>query len=305
MNATTDETAGGEPVDESRMTLGEHLGELRSRLMRSVIVLLVSFAVLYANGVAVLDFVLIPYTQTVDALNEVLTEGVRAQVESGDLEWEGWFRTESLESLEPYRKVPPRPTAIETAGAFIPRVIACFWVSLFIAGPIFMWEMWMFVAAGLYKKERGVVYVYFPACLLLFLGGVVFGFLVLTPAAIYYTQVHGLGQDLITRTMSLSDYMRFLRSLTLAVGVIFQLPVIQFALTKMGIVDPRLYAKYRGHMAIVALILAAIITPPDPFTQMLLAGPAIILWEVGYWVSRLAWKDDGGSDLDTTSGASA
>ena len=273
--------------------------------MRSVIVLLVAFAVLYANRVAVLNFVAIPYSQTVDSLNELLVEGLRERIESGELEWEGRFRTESLESIEPFLAVPPKPTALEAGGAFISRVLACFWISLFIAGPILMWELWMFVAAGLYKKERSVVYTYFPACLLLFLAGVVFGFLVLVPAAIYYTQGDGLGYDDIPRNMSLSLYMQFLRSLTLAVGVVFQLPVIQFALSKMGIVPPSLYAKYRGHMAIVALILAAIITPPDPFTQMLLAGPAIVLWELGYWISRFACKNDGDTDLDTTSGASA
>jgi Tat protein translocase TatC len=273
--------------------------------MRSVVVLLVSFVVLYTYRVDVLNFVAIPYAQTVDELNDLLIEGLRERVETGELKWEKYFVSDALEKLQWSREVEPTPTAFEAGGPFIAKVLACFWISLFIAAPILMWEMWMFVAAGLYKKERSVVYTYFPACMLLFLAGVAFGFMILTPAAIYYTQGDGLGYDDIPRKMSLTLYMQFLRSLTLAVGLVFQLPVIQYALSKMGIVEPRLYAKYRGHMAIVALILAAIITPPDPFTQVLLAGPAIVLWEVGYWVSRFACKNDGSADLDTTSGASA
>ncbi|MEL6715423.1 MAG: twin-arginine translocase subunit TatC, partial [Planctomycetota bacterium] len=84
--------------------------------------------------------------------------------------------------------------------------------------------------------------------------------------------------------------------LCIALGVVFQIPVIQVVLSKAGIVPPSAYAKYRGHMAIALLVFAGIITPPDVVTQVLLAGPAIVLWEIGYWISRTVVTKDAEPD---------
>ena len=79
--------------------------------------------------------------------------------------------------------------------------------------------------------------------------------------------------------------------MSLAIGIIFQLPVVQVVLSRVGLVNPSVFAKYRGHMAVIALIVAAILTPPDPMTQVILAGPAIVLWEIGILCARLAWRE--------------
>ncbi|MEM1452232.1 MAG: twin-arginine translocase subunit TatC [Planctomycetota bacterium] len=288
-----------DPVEDSRMTLGEHLSELRTRLIRASAVLVVAFVVLYTFRLQVIEFIDGPYVRAAEQLNVELAEIRREQVaEDPDKTWRDYFQTEEMERLIRGEAIDPKPTSFKAGGPFLVKIKACFWLSLFIAGPVFLWEIWMFVAAGLYKAERKVVYTYFPTSLTLFLTGVVFGFVVLVPAAIYFLQRDGLGLDDIPRTMELDQYMQFLKSLSLALGVVFQLPVFQVALSKMGAVAPRTYAKFRGHMAIVALIVAAIITPPDPVTQIMLAGPAIVLWEVGIWLSRLVWTEPVASEVD-------
>ncbi|MEM6675803.1 MAG: twin-arginine translocase subunit TatC [Planctomycetota bacterium] len=295
-----------DPVEDTRMTLGEHLDELRRRLVRSTLVLVVSFAVLYTFRLQVLELIDGPYTAAVAQLNEDLTEIRREQVEEDpELQWDEYFRDPEMTRLVRAEEIPPKPTSLKAGGPFLVKLRACFWLALFIAGPVFLWEMWMFIAAGLYQAEKKIVYTYFPTSLALFVVGVVFGFMVLVPAAIYFLQSDGLGVDGINRTMELDQYMQFLRSLSLALGVVFQLPVFQVALSKMGAVPPSFYAKYRGHMAIIALIVAAIITPPDPVTQMILAGPAIVLWEVGYWLSRLVWTGEKPAEDDVGVGQGA
>lgn len=308
----TESTAHDEDsVDESRMTLGEHLAELRVRLIRSTLALVIAFLVIYGYREAALKFIMRPYNQAAVQLNEKLSEVLILQLqEDRSLPWDGAFEPPAIEipaasetfdvaefveehrsELRPIRdrRIPSKLQGLSAGAPFIIKIKNALMLALFVAGPVFLWEMWMFVAAGLYKAEKKVVYSFFPVMLALFLGGVAFGFLYLVPNAIYFLQSDGLGVDDIGREMEVSLYMQFLRGLAFAMGLVFQLPVAQVILSKTGVVDPKQYAQYRGHMAIAALVIAAIVTPPDPFTQILLAGPAIVLWEVGYWISRLVW----------------
>jgi len=194
------------------------------------------------------------------------------------------------------------PTSFKAGGPFFVKLKACFWLSLIIGGPFLLWEIWMFVAAGLYKAEKKVVYTYFPASLVLFVTGVGFGYFSLVPIALYALQGQDLGLDNINRTMELDQYMQFLKGLALALGLVFQLPIFQFALSRIGLVRPESYAKLRGHMLVITLIVAAILTPPDPVTQVMLAGPAVVLWEIGYWIARMGWKEPEATDLDVPDG---
>ena len=294
------------------MTLGEHLSELRTRLIRSTVAFLLAAVVLYVYRGPALDFILVPYGQAAEWLDKDLAKVyLDLVIEDPELAWDDYFFPPELEipRAEPgfdkalfiedhsadlrvakALRFPSQPQSINAAGPFLTKIKIAVLLAVFIAGPIFLWEMWMFIAAGLYQAERKVVYSFFPVTLLLFLVGVAFGFYYMVPNAIYFLQADGIGTDGIRRDMELVDYMKFLRGLSLALGVVFQLPVAQVVLSRTGLVDPKLYAKYRGHMAICALVLAMFLTPPDPFTQLLLAGPAIVLWEVGYWVSRFFWK---------------
>lgn len=317
------------------MTLGEHLDELRIRLIRSTVVLVVAFSTLYAFRVEVIHFVQKPYVDCAQRLNDELVPIRRAQVEAAFLSdlalwggtlaftgvptirrqlpqvaapepgWSSFFRTSKMSRLVSGEEMEESPTSFKAGGPFFVKLKACFWLSLIVGGPFLLWEVWMFVAAGLYKAEKNVVYTYFPASLLLFVLGVSFGYFSLVPMALYALQGQDLGLDNINRTMELDQYMQFLKGLALALGVVFQLPIFQFALSRIGLVRPESYAKLRGHMLVITLIVAAILTPPDPVTQVMLAGPAVVLWEIGYWIARVAWREPESTDLDVPDGGAA
>lgn len=317
------------------MTLGEHLDELRIRLIRSTVVLVVVFSTLYAFRVEVIHFIQKPYVDCAQRLNAELVPIRRAQVEEAFIAdvalwssaqsfraiptvrsplpqlappapaWSSYFRTPAMDRLVPGEEMEQSPTSFKAGGPFFVKLKACFWLSLIIGGPFLLWEIWMFVAAGLYKAEKKVVYTYFPASLVLFVLGVGFGYLSLVPVALYALQGQDLGLDNINRTMELDQYMQFLKGLALALGLVFQLPIFQFALSRIGLVRPESYAKLRGHMLVITLIVAAILTPPDPVTQVMLAGPAVVLWEIGYWIARVAWREPESTDLDVPDGGAA
>ena len=165
----------------------------------------------------------------------------------------------------------------------------CFYYSLFFGGPYLLWEMWQFVAAGLYRHEKKVVHSYFPTSVGLFVGGVLFGYFVMVPQALYFLARMTLTE--IQYFESIGNYWTFLISLTIALGLVFQLPLIMVALAKLDLVPPKTFGKYRGHMVIGALLMSALITPPDPFTQMMMAIPIVILYETGIWASHFLTKD--------------
>lgn len=274
------------------MTLSEHLSELRVRLIRASIALALAFTVLYVNRQPVWEFIRVPYRMAWEDLHEELLETRQELVAedpdrmdelfvSGPPDWEMRNPEKDLAS----------PQSLKPGGAFFLKIRISLLLAFFIAGPVLLLEVWMFVAAGLYKREKRVVYAFLPPSVLLFFAGVAFGYYYMTPAAIFFTNADGLGVDDIKRQMDVDEYLGFLRSFSLAMGIVFQIPIVQLALSRAGLVAPRAYATYRGHMAVGALVFAAIITPPDPITQILLAGPAIVLWEIGYWCSRLVWKE--------------
>ena len=107
----------------------------------------------------------------------------------------------------------------------------------------------------------------------------------MVPNAYFY--VAAMAMETVTLLPKIEVYFTFLSSLSLAMGGIFQLPVLMIGLTRMGLVQARSFSKYRGHFAVGSLLLAAILTPPDPYTQVMMAVPMVVLYEVGYQLARL------------------
>jgi sec-independent protein translocase protein TatC len=184
-------------------------------------------------------------------------------------------------------RIVPDLTMLGFGSSFGMRLRICVWLSFFLAGPFALYQAWAFVAAGLYKHERSIVYRYLPTSLLLFVSGVAFGFFVLIPYCAYFLSLEGLGENRLM--VESTQYLDFIKALSLAVGIVFQLPLVQVLLSRLGFVDPKLYGKYRGHMAIATLTIAAIITPPDMVSQLMLSIPALILYEIGAIIARVVW----------------
>jgi sec-independent protein translocase protein TatC len=163
--------------------------------------------------------------------------------------------------------------------------------GLVFAFPYAFWEIWRFIKPGLKASERrsargAVFYVTF-----LFFSGVLFGYYVVTPLAINFLANFTLDPSIINQ-FSVASYISLVATLTLACGIAFQLPIVVFVLSKVGILTPSFMREYRKHSMIVILIIAAIITPsPDIYSQVLVAIPLFILFEISILVSAKVQRE--------------
>jgi sec-independent protein translocase protein TatC len=163
-------------------------------------------------------------------------------------------------------------------------------LGLFIAMPIILWNVWAFVAPGLHKHERKYAAPFVIVGSLLFIGGGAFAILVVVPFAI--TFLVSFGQDQGLKPMiTISSYIDFILKFTLAFGVVFEMPVVITLLSMLGIVTPQFLSKNRKYAILINFVIAAILTPtPDVVNQSLMAGPLIILYEVGIICARLVGR---------------
>ncbi|MFD1819888.1 sec-independent protein translocase protein TatC [Pseudarcicella hirudinis] len=173
----------------------------------------------------------------------------------------------------------------EVSGQFMMAMTQSVIVGLLFAFPYFFWEIWRFIRPGLKTTEkkaaRGAVF----WVSLLFFMGVFFGYFVVAPMAINFLANFKLDES-IQNQFDINDYISLLSMLTLACGLTFQLPMISFVLSQVGILTPGFMREYRKHALIVILIVAAIITPsPDVISQLLVATPLFGLYEISIWVS--------------------
>lgn len=168
---------------------------------------------------------------------------------------------------------------------FMIHLKVSFWLGLVVAFPYVFWQFWKFISPGLYEKERkaarGVVFI----CSFLFLSGVAFGYFVISPFAITFLSGYSVSDE-VANTFTLSSLVDYMTMFTLPTGLIFQLPVVMYFLGKVGIVTAEFLRQYRKHAIVVMLIAGSIITPPDAMTQILIALPLYVLYEVSILVVK-------------------
>lgn len=160
--------------------------------------------------------------------------------------------------------------------------------AVLLAAPVIFYEMWLFVAPGLYQKEKRFMIPFVVSSTILFVGGALFGYFIVFPFGFQFFM--GYTNEFVKALPSVGQYFSFSIKLLFAFGIIFELPVVIFFLTRMGLVTPEYLAKKRKYAILFAFIIGAILTPPDVFTQFLMAIPLIVLFELGIIVSRLARK---------------
>lgn len=276
-----------DPFAGTRMTLGEHLEELRLRLIRSAAALVLVFFGAYVFVAPIADFVMAPLGRAIGMLNADLVELYEEKLaEDPELE-----RADYFDPADPQRLAAPIPTTPRGDAAhsgFFFQLKICLLFSLAVAGPFMLWQLWQFIAAGLYPHERKTVYRMFPASAGLFVAGISFGYFVLVPYGYYFLTRVSLLQ--IRHDPEVGVYFTFLMSLCLALGVVFQLPVVMTALARVDLVQPATYRRFRPHFLIAALAVSAILTPPDPITQLMMAVPMVLLYEVGILLSSAALR---------------
>ena len=233
-------------------TMLQHLGELRRRLFICVIALLVGSAVSFAFFEHIVEILVKPA--------EDLGIGT-----GGEL-----IYTEVTELLT---------TAIKVS----------FVSGLVLASPVILFQVIMFIAPGLTGRERRYLFGFMPAALLAFAGGVAFAYYVLTPPALHFLLT--FGGDVAVPMIRISNIINLMIRLLFWMGLAFETPLVMYLLASLGIVSAQGLGRFRRYWVVVAFILAAMITPTvDPVNQALVAGPLLVLYEVGILLARIAGR---------------
>lgn len=160
--------------------------------------------------------------------------------------------------------------------------------GILLASPFIFYQLWLFIAPGLYKNEKRYVLPFVIISTILFTCGALFGYFVVFPFGFKF--FIGFSSEYVRALPSVQQYFSFALKLLFAFGVVFELPVVIFFLTKMGIVTPETLKKKRKYAIMGTFVVGAILTPPDVITQCMMAVPLIVLYEIGILVSKLARK---------------
>lgn len=187
--------------------------------------------------------------------------------------------------------------------AFFVKLKLSLYAGFALAFPIVVWALWRFIKPGLYPHERKYVYVLLPSTVLLFVSGVLFAFFGILPLVLNFL-IFIAGENLETLFRA-EQYVGFVTTFTIPFGLVFELPVVIFFLTKIGVVKPDWMVKNRKYALLAIVVLAAVLTPgPDPLSQLFMAIPTYLLYEVSIWVSKWAARgrtrinESGGDESD-------
>ncbi len=245
------------PADEGRMTLREHLEELRSCLIKSTIAVLVLFGVGLSLKSRLLDVILLPWNMA------------RESIVAG-----GGTDPGVLLQIEPAEQI-----------VFVMKVALAF--ALVFGSPVYLGQVWKFIVSGLLPHEKKAVQRSFPLALLMFVSGMVFGYLVLLPIGLDFMMTV-VGEDQIASGVTVSNYFGLLVSLTLLLGAVFELPLLMWVAVRIGVIERETLAGSRRVAIVCMLIFSSLMTPPDIITQLLVSGPMIVLYELGLLMARKA-----------------
>ena len=177
----------------------------------------------------------------------------------------------------------------EMTGQFMMHITSSLVIGIILAFPYTFWEIWRFVSPGLHKKEKGASRGAVIAVSFLFMSGVLFGYYIVTPVSFQFLATYTLDAS-IQNNIDIISLVKTLSMLVLACAFMFQLPVVTYFLSKAGLVTPELMRRYRKHGIVVILILSAVITPPDVYSQILISLPLVFLYEISIKVSRRVQK---------------
>ncbi|MFZ4164285.1 twin-arginine translocase subunit TatC [Brevundimonas sp. NPDC058933] len=269
-------------IEASRAPLMDHLIELRGRLLICVVAFIVAFIGCFAFSEKLYLFLVQPYVvsaafhQTVGAHGHVspfdLILGTARLIPVPDVDHQSvkLIYTAPLEILF---------TKMKLAGLG----------AVIVAFPVLAWQLYRFVAPGLYRNEKGAFLPFLVAAPLLFLLGAALVYFVMLPFVMWFS----LSQQIIGQGVSaellpkVSDYLNLVTALILAFGLCFQLPVVMTLLGLAGMISSQVMAKGRRYAIVAVVVIAAVVTPPDPISQLMLAVPMVLLYEVSIWCVRI------------------
>ncbi len=262
------------------MTFWEHLEELRWHIVRSIAAVVILAVVAFLSK----DFI---FNQVILApkSSDFITNRLLCQFSHWMSSLWAAISPDSL-CIENFNL---KLINIKMAGQFLIHLYISIFAGIIVAIPYIIWEIWRFIKPALYKHEqqhaRGAVF----WSSFLFLIGVLFSYFVVVPLAVMFLGSYNVSQS-VENQIALTSYISTVVSLAFAVGLVFELPIFVFFLTKVGVVTPMFMRKSRRAMIVIVLIVSAIITPADVFSQILVAIPLLGLYEVSILISDSVYK---------------
>jgi sec-independent protein translocase protein TatC len=258
---------------EGEMSFLEHLEVMRWHLLRSIAAIVILALVAFVFKEIVFDKIILAPKEPPFPTNRWLCE-------LGEIL--------GLERI----CINQNPFTLQTvkmAEQFSMHIIVSLVAGIVIAFPYIFWEFWRFIIPALYDKEKNTARgaVFFTS--LLFILGVLFGYYIISPLSVNFLGNYKVSESVISAP-TLRSYVQTITSVVLAAGVVFQLPILVYFLSKVGLVTPDFLKKYRRHSLVIIVTLSAIITPPDIFSQVLVALPLMVLYEISIAISKSIMK---------------
>jgi len=258
---------------EKVMTFWDHLDELRIHILRTLIAIVVLAIVAFLNREIIFDHIILgPST------SNFITNQWLCQV--------GQFLSIDALCIEDMKL---QIINIKISGQFLTHMYISIVAGFILSFPYMLWEIWRFVKPAMHSEEKkysqGGVFI----SSVLFLIGILFSYYLIVPLTVNFLGTYQVSPE-VTNQISLSSYISTVVSVTFAVGVVFELPILVYFLTKIGVLTPDFMKKNRRYMYVILLITSAIITPPDMFSQILVVVPLIGLYEVSIGVSNRIYR---------------
>jgi len=176
------------------------------------------------------------------------------------------------------------------SGQFNAHIWTSITAGFILAFPFILWECWKFISPALYDKEKKNAKLFLAVASFLFFLGVLFGYFIITPLSINFLAGYQVSTQ-IHNDIDLDSYISLIRSTTLSCGLVFELPIVMFFLSKLGLITPTFLRKYRKYAIVIILIIAAIVTPPDVVSQIIVTIPLLILYELSIFISGWVLKN--------------
>jgi sec-independent protein translocase protein TatC len=257
----------------AEMSFLDHLEELRWHIIRSALAIMVF---------AVIAFILKDFIFNTIILNPRTPEFWTNRMFARLAELTG---TDSLRIND----VPLELISIKIADQFMTHIWVSIIAGFIIAAPVVFYEFWRFIKPALYDNEKKYAggAVFFTS--VLFLMGILFGYFLIVPLSVHFLGSYNVSSD-VTNQINLRSYIGSVTSISLAAGVVFLIPIFSYFLSKVGILTPQFMKTYRKHAYVVMLLLSAIITPPDIFSQIMVCFPLVFLYEIGILISKRVVK---------------
>lgn len=259
----------------TEMSFLEHLEQLRWHLIRATVAILIGGTVAFIAKGIIFDVILFGPKDVNFPTYQILCNISRAI---------------GLDESFCLEEIPYTLQSRTVAGQFSAHMWTSITAGFIIAFPYVIYEFWKFISPGLYDNERKTAGGFIWISSLLFFIGVLFGYYVVTPLSLRFLGSYQVSA-VVLNEFDIGSYIGMVRASVLASGLIFELPIIIYFLTKIGLVTPEFLRKYRKMSLVVVLILSAVITPPDVTSQIIVAIPVLVLYEISIFISKRVIKN--------------